>query len=224
MALILEALHFPLLKSSLRMLSGLCILFIMQFWVQWVPVVNLIGIAFLGYIYSTQFKIIFTTGNGYPDAPAFPDFSDVFDNILIPLIKVALIWIFAFLPSILSLWLLQDPSNIFFWCIVALGFCYLPIGLMIAAMDEITKAFNPIVIVASIRKAGTGYVMMVIAYGLFTILKKYLDESFAGSWVFSSLLSAYGIMFTARLIGGVFRDRLADEFAEPIETVAEPEG
>ena len=218
--MILEAIYFPLRNSNLKMFIGLCVLFLLQFGVQWLPVISLLSIACLGYIYATQFKIIFTTGNGYADAPEFPDFSDLFDNILIPLIKVTLIWIFAFLPCILVLWQFEDASETLFWGLTALAFCYLPVGLMIAAMDELTKAFNPLVLIACIRKAGSSYVVMVITFGLFSVMRDFLEEAFAGSWIFSSVLGAYGIMFTARLIGGVFRDRLADEFAEPVETEA----
>jgi len=72
MSLILEAIYFPLRNSSLKMFFGLCILYIIQFGVQWLPVISLLKIAFIGFIYATQFKIIFTTGNGYQDAPEFP--------------------------------------------------------------------------------------------------------------------------------------------------------
>ena len=87
MALFLEALYFPLRNSSLKIFVGLCFLYIIQFGVQWLPIISLLNIVFIGYIYATQFKIIFTTGNGYQDAPEFPDFSDFFDNILIPCSK-----------------------------------------------------------------------------------------------------------------------------------------
>jgi hypothetical protein len=207
---ILEALYFPLRNRNLKMFFGLCFLYLIQYGVQWLPIISLLNIVFLGYIYATQFKIIYTTGNGYNDAPDFPDFSDFFDNILSPLLKVMLIWIFGFLPLILVLWQVEYPSEALSYGLLALGFSYIPLGLMIAAMDDLSEAFNPIVLFQAIRSAKFSYVSMVVTFGLFWIADSYLEEAFAGSWIFSSLIAAYGIMFTARLIGSVYRDRLAE--------------
>lgn len=220
MSLILEAIYFPLRNSSLKMFFGLCIFYLIQFGVQSLPVISLLNIVFIGYIYATQFKIIFTTGNGYQDAPEFPDFSDIFDNILIPLLKVTFIWIIGFLPLLLAVWKIEGLSEVMIWGLLALGFCYVPIGLMIAAMDELSKALNPMVLVSCIRRAGSGYAVLVITFGLFTIGNRFIEDAFAGSWIFSSLLGAYGIMFTARLIGCVYRDRLADDFEDQVEAEA----
>lgn len=46
------------------MLVGLCSLFLLQFGAMWLSVLSLLNIVFVGYFYATQFKIIFTTGNG----------------------------------------------------------------------------------------------------------------------------------------------------------------
>ncbi len=192
------------------MFAGLCLLFLLQFAVAWLPVISLLNIVFLGYIYATLFKLIFTTGNGYKDAPEFPEFGDFFDNILFPLIKMAFVWLIAFLPSILLIWQSDFSSAPLTWALIALGFAYVPIGLMIVAMDELTKAINPVVIFEAIRSAGWSYVILVLTFAGFNIGESFLEEAFAGSWILSSLLGAYGILFTGRLIGAVYRDRLAE--------------
>ena len=217
MSLILEAIYFPLRNSSLKMFFGLCFLYAIQFGVQWLPIISILNIAFIGYIYATQFKIIFTTGNSYTDAPEFPDFSDIFDNILIPLFKVTFIWVVGFLPFILILLQLEELSETLSWALLSLGFLYVPVGLMIAALDELTRALNPMVVMTCIRRAGSSYVVMVLTFGLFTVLHGFIENAFAGSWILNSFISAYGIMFTGRLIGIVYRDRLADEPTDYIE-------
>jgi len=123
----------------------------------------------------------------------------------------------GFLPFILIIWQLEELSEAMTWGLLALGFCYVPIGLMIAAMDELSKALNPMVLLSCIRRAGSGYVVLIITFGLFTIGNSFIEDAFAGSWIFSSVIAAYGIMFTARLIGCVYRDRLANDDEEQVE-------
>jgi hypothetical protein len=218
MSNVVEALFFPLKNSSLKMFIGLSLLFLLQIAVIWIPIISLLNIVFVGYIYATQFKIIFTTGNGYTDAPEFPDFGDFFDSILFPLLKMAFVWLFGFLPYILVIVLSDSPSDSLLWGLSALGAAYVPIGLMIVAMDEVTKAANPVVIFDAIRRAGWSYAVLVLTFAGFTIGEAILEDAFTGSWLLSSIVGAYGIMFTARLIGGVYRDHLADDSFESADT------
>ena len=83
MNLVLSAFAFPLKKSSLVMLSCLIALSLTQGAIASTPMLigGLLALALGGFIYATFFKIIYTTGNGYQDAPSFPEFSNAFDNI-----------------------------------------------------------------------------------------------------------------------------------------------
>lgn len=193
------------------MFFGLVVLYLLQYCISYVPVFGLITFLFIGYIYATQFKIIFTTGNGYADAPEFPDFEDLFENVLIPLLKVILVSIISFLPYFLYIWQTDFPESSIQLLLLALAFCYMPLGLMIVAMDETMQLFNPVVLVNAIRSAGWAYIVMVLAYGGLSVLTSMLEEAFAGSWILGSALGAYGILFNGRLIGGVYRDRLAHQ-------------
>jgi len=56
---------------------------------------------------------------------------------------------------------------------------------------------------------------MVFAFFLFSWIEEYLGNAFTGSWIFSSVISAYGIMFSGRLIGCVYRERLSMVELEP---------
>ena len=188
MSHILEALFFPLKNSSLKMFIGLCLFFLLQAAVIWLPVLSLLNITFIGYIYATQFKIIFTTGNGYVDAPDFPEFGDFFDNILFPLLKMIFVWLFGFLPFIVLLWQSDSPNGALLWGLIALGFAYVPIGLMIVAMNDITKAVNPVVIFEAIRNSGWSYLVLALTFAGFTIGESFLEDAFTGSWILSSLI------------------------------------
>lgn len=211
MNIIKEALYFPLKNSSLKMFFCLIGLFVLQYFITWLPIISIVSIVFLGYIYATQFKIIFTTGNGHKDAPDFPEFGDLFDSVLIPLVKVAGIWIAGFIPYILIAWNLDTVETIDS-ALLLIPFLYIPMGLMIAAMDDYAKAFNPVVVIQTIRAAGALYWVMIIAFFGLHIGSHVIETLFPASWIVSTLLGAYGIMFTGRLVGAVYRERLADDF------------
>lgn len=211
MSIVSEAFFFPLKNTSLKMYFGLVVLYLLQFCMSYVPVFGILTFLFIGYIYATQFKIIFTTGNGYADAPEFPDFGELFDNVLIPLLKVILVSIISFSPYLLYVISTGVPEEWLELLLLLLAFCYMPLGLMIVAMDETMQLFNPVVLLNAIRSAGVAYIAMVLAYGGLSILTSILEEAFAGSWILGSALGAYGILFNGRLIGGVYRDRLAHQ-------------
>jgi len=134
MSFILEAIYFPLKNKSLKMLLYISALYALHHLFIHLPVISLVSLTFIGYIYATQFKIIFTTGNGYTDAPEFPEFSNFLDNVLAPLLKVALVWLTGFSLYIIYMFS-ETESEILFWGSLAFGFLYVPMGLMIAAME-----------------------------------------------------------------------------------------
>ncbi|MEN8734403.1 MAG: hypothetical protein ACN4GF_04400 [Lentimonas sp.] len=211
MNILSEAFFFPLRNSSLKVYFGLCGLLVLQYGIALLPIISLLNIAFFGYVYATQFKIIFTTGNGYADAPNFPEFNDAWGSMLVPLLKMAGVWIIAFIPCILVIWLLNSSNEMLYWAMVVVALTYIPIGLMIVAMDSFEKALNPILVVQSIRKIGIMYLTIVITLLILRVVLDYIDEAFTGSWVISSLFGAYGIMFTGRLIGSAYREYLSNE-------------
>lgn len=214
-----EALFFPLKKGNMQMFLCLFGLFVLQFAIMFLPVIGLITFVFLGYIYATQFKIIFTTGNGYAGAPEFPDFGDLFENILSPILKVVLIWIIGFAPAIVitsTVYVSDLVAELLFYA----AYLYIPIGMMIAAMDDFVKIFNPAVIIHAIRASGLAYFAMVAGFVGFNVVSGLFEELFPASWILSSLIGAYGIMFTGRLIGAVYRDRLADDIFETSDELA----
>ncbi|HAV13380.1 MAG TPA: hypothetical protein DCX06_07825 [Opitutae bacterium] len=208
MNILSESIFFPLQNKNLKMFFCLVGLFILQHFINYAPIISLASYALIGYIYATHLKIIFTTGNGYKDAPDFPDFGDIFDNIAIPLLKVAGVWIAGMLPAILIIWQ-TDVSETAAISLMLTAFLYIPLGLMIAAMDDYSKAFNPVVLIQAIRSAGSSYVIMIVAFMAFSLLSFFLDGAFPASWILEGLIGAYGILFTGRLIGFVFRERIS---------------
>ncbi|MGB0414833.1 MAG: hypothetical protein ACPGJU_10360 [Coraliomargarita sp.] len=174
-----------------------------------VPIIGwVLGIAMLGYIYATFFKLIYTTGVGYSEAPEFPDFGDAFESMLIPLLKMAIVHLFAYLPYLIFLYQSGGEQPFIELALVLLANCYLPMGLMVIAMDDFTEAFNPVTVIQGIRSAGLVYWLTTIAlFGAFTI-SELLQSAFAGSWILAAAIGSYFIMFKGRLIGSVYRERI----------------
>ncbi len=179
----------------------------------------ILGLGLLGFIYATFFKLIYTTGVGYDEAPQFPDFSDPFESMLIPLLKMAIVHLFAYLPYLIFLYQSGGGAPAIEIGLVLLANCYLPIGLMIIAMDDFTEAFNPVTVMQGIRSAGWLYGLTVLVLAGAFIVNDLLQSAFEGSWILSALLGSYFIMFKGRLIGSVYRERI-----ETPHLVVETEG
>lgn len=193
------------------MFVGLVLLHLIQYPISYAPVFSILNFVFVGYIYATLFHIIFTTGNGYEHAPDFPDFSSVYESVVIPILKMLLVFLISFGPLIAYSYQAGYLEDSLGWLLLIYACALLPLGLMIVAMDDVTNLFNPLVIFQAIRSSGMAYVTMILTYTVFSYLEIYLDEAFAGSWILSSLIGAYGVLFNGRLIGGVYRDRLAQD-------------
>jgi hypothetical protein len=218
MKILFEALAFPFKQSSLRMFLIVCALHGFERLLLNLPVVSMGTLAITGYLFAVQFNLIYTTGNGYKEAPNFPDFSDWFDNILVPLLKVALVWILAFAPALLIWWQLDVSDGEWLdWLPMLFVYCFLPIGLMIVAMDSVAEVVNPVTVLSAIRDAGMDYIWLVLGFGKWIIVSEELDTLFPGSWILGAIFGSYGLMFTGRLIGAVYRDRLALDAFEVVD-------
>jgi hypothetical protein len=219
MNILLEALAFPFKRSSMQMFLILCGLHLVEHFLINLPVLSIGTFTITGYLFAVQFNLIFTTGNGYKAAPSFPDFSDWYENILVPLLKVALVWALALAPALLIWWQVEIEEDSWLdWLPMLFVYFYLPIGLMIAAMDNISEVLNPITVFEAIRSAGMDYVWLVLGFGAWVIVSEELDTLFTGSWILGAIFGSYGLMFTGRLIGAVYRDRMANDIFEDIET------
>jgi len=218
MKILFEALAFPFKQRSLRMFLIVCALHGFERLLLNLPVVSMGTLAITGYLFAVQFNLIYTTGNGYKKAPNFPDFSDWFDNILVPLLKVALVWILAFAPALLIWWQLDVSDGEWLdWLPMLFVYCFLPIGLMIVAMDSVAEVVNPVTVLSAIRDAGMDYIWLVLGFGTWIIVSEELDTLFPGSWILGAIFGSYGLMFTGRLIGAVYRDRLALDAFEVVD-------
>ncbi len=218
MGILIEALAFPFKRSSLQMFLIVCALHGLEHFLLSLPVISIMTLAITGYLFAVQFNLIFATGNGYKEAPDFPDFSDSFENILVPLFKVVVVWLLAFAPALLIWWQLDvDDGSWLNWLPLLFAYGYLPIGLMIAAMDSLTEVIHPVTVFSAIRRSGMDYVWLTLGFGAWLLTSDELDTLFPGSWILGALFGTYGLMFTGRLIGAVYRDRLADDIFEAVD-------
>lgn len=172
-------------------------------------IASILSIGLGGFICAIYFQIIYTTGNGYENAPSLPDFSNLYDNILVPFLKVMLVTILSFLPAGIYTAVAYEHANQgIALALVLIGHCYYPMGMMIAAMDEVGKALKPAVILHGIRSAGFTYFAMAAAIFGFYLLESSIENAFSGSWMVTAFVSSYGLMFSARLIGLVYKEKV----------------
>ncbi len=163
-SLMLSAFKYPLNRVGLMSMLGVGI-------VSYVLLLHPIGLVLsLGVIFGSCYALVRQTARGSADFEP-PDFVDTLSDILWPatkgLIATAPIWLTLTWWLLEGVWgggavaLLARPG---FWLMVLFALSYLPIALLVAATNTfVLRLFNPVALVAYIRRIGADYGLMVAA-------------------------------------------------------------
>lgn len=127
---------------------------------------GILGVFGTGYFFSYVQGIIATTGMGDNRGPEWPEFSDWWEDIVIPAIQFTVTNVVVFVPAVL--WLMFAPENLKLAAIplALLGVIYLPMGFLAVAMLDTVFALNPMLIVPSILKVPLAYLTACATLGL----------------------------------------------------------
>jgi len=132
-----------------------------------------------GSFWAYIFKAIRTSATG-DDEVHTPDFSDFYNDLLVPAIRgtagTALIW----LPSLLYLLYVKDLSlfelldfksfdDPVLWSVFAVSLIYVPMALLVGATGGgVLRMLNPVVVVAYILRMGIDYWIALLVVGALT--------------------------------------------------------
>ena len=133
-----------------------------------------------GSFWAYIFKAIRTSAIG-DDEVHTPDFSDFFNDLLVPAIRgtagTALVW----LPSLLYLLYVKDLSlfelldfksfdDPVLWSVFAVSLVYVPMALLVGATGGgVLRMLNPVLVVAYILRMGVDYWIALLAIGALTV-------------------------------------------------------
>lgn len=156
-----SAFQYPLRGSGLGMIivGTLCFSFL-----GFLPVGGLFQLFAFGYIAAYMFKIVTETSRGNLEPADWPEFNNLFDDIVKPFFNLVGTYFFCALPALivgwnsfgmLSLALNSDPISLggiagalfLILSMCVLGLLYLPMALLsVAMMDSLLGLYPPVVI------------------------------------------------------------------------------
>jgi hypothetical protein len=178
-------------------------------------VIGYVGILALfsaGYLCAYLQKVLCATTQGEDDVPGWPEFSQWWDDIVVPfrLFLAAILASFgpAFAYMIYHAVNDSEMSLPVLFPLFSLGFLYFPMALLAAAMSNNWFAVNPLVVLPAITRLNLQYVLAcVIFFAL--VLVRFLSESLLHAVlpvpvlpsVITGFLALYFLMVEMRLLG-----------------------
>lgn len=164
-----------------------------------------------GYLFAFLQRIITTTTLGEDKMPGWPDFTEVWQDMIQPF---RLLWgLFAacFGPAIVCWYFVFNGSelaeNLLKPLIIA-GFLYLPMALLGVAMSDSLASLNPLFVLSSICKVPAQYVIACVLLALIVGLKWLIEIAlervlpiFFLRYLISSVLLLYFLIVEMRVLG-----------------------
>lgn len=220
----LDALSYPVRGSGWLMILLGAILGVILDIGSIAPVIGLAVFVFAGgYFCAFYFDIISSTMCDHDDIPDWPGFSDFLDEIVMPLITLIGLLLLSFWPVIaLTVYVFNmdvspsspevptwyDPAM---YGLLFLGCCYFPMAIIAnQAFGTFTSAL-PHVVLPAIFKALPSYfipvVALILVWSIVDLGQSYAERLPFVGWFLAWAVALYGLMFQARLIGLIYRDK-----------------
>ena len=178
------------------------------------PIVGLIAYLVLSaYFCAVYFQIMESSASGGSEAPEFPEVTNIFEDMIWPLLQVGVVLMVSFGPLLGSSLFVseKDYSELVAFGLVGWGVIYAPMGMLAVVMLGYMGALGPHIVLPAIFRAGwiywMGVVMLILLYGLSTVIFDALSGMLIVRTLIMALVSSYILMTNARILGVVFRER-----------------
>ncbi len=168
---------------------------------------GIIGYVFLGgYLCASMMKIINSSADGKKELPDWPELSDFWDDIVVPLFQVTWTGIFCFSPAVI--YGIFVHFDIVFWLLLGLGILYFPMALIAVSLTNSVLSINPVLVVPSIIKVPIDYLVACMLLGLLAVLENF--GQFLVSIIpllgiaLKNLLGLYCLVVEAHVLGLIY--------------------
>ncbi len=219
-ALLTNALRYPIQRHGWVLLLGGSLLFFLidiatAGFSMGAPSTAALALVFAvlaaGYLFAFMQRIITTTAMGEDQMPGWPDFTEVWQDMIQPF---RLLWgLFAacFGPAILCWYFAYNGSALaekLLVPLIAVGFLYLPMSLLGVAMSDSLASLNPLFVLTSICKVPGEYavacLLLVVIIGLKWAVEVALARvipMFAIRYLISAVVLLYFLIVEMRVLG-----------------------
>jgi len=178
-----------------------------------IPILGfVVQICGIGYLSAYYFDVIQHTIAGRRDVPAWPDFSDYWDDLVIPGLQMIGVILISSTPLLVlnGVGLNTATSSITIGDVFAWSFywLYFPIATLSVACKGTVVAVLPHIVVPSLRRVLPGYLICVAVFALAEIGRDLLSSLLSAVPILGGLTSLFFFMacmlVQARLIGLIY--------------------
>lgn len=223
-ALAPDAFAYPLRKGGLGLLVFGALLFSFLEWaysrLDFLPQINegtwLIVLApFLGYGFSALQNIILASAQGAEAPPGWPEFTHVWDDIVLPFLHGLSLFVFCLGPGLAAMYWINFNVGA---ALLVLGLFGVPMALLTVPLADGIRGLNPALLLSAIAKAPGAYLLVWLV--LMAVVAVSGGLKYGATYVKLPLLSSlpeyfaiiYGLAVVTRMMGLFYR-KYRDRFA-----------
>jgi hypothetical protein len=219
-ALLLNALRYPIQRHGwVLLLGGSLLVFFIDIMMAGLgsgtpasaAMALLFGVMAAGYLFAFLQRIISSTALGEEKMPGWPDFTEVWQDMIQPF---RLLWgLFAccFGPALICWYFAYNGSDFAAKAqipLIVAGFLYLPMALLGVAMSDSLSSLNPLFVLVSICKVPLQYLIACLLLVVIIALKWVIEVGmvkiipmFAIRYLISAPLLLYFLIVEMRVLG-----------------------
>ena len=166
-----------------------------------------------GYFCAIYYQLIQSTATGGREAPGFPDISNIFEDIIWPMLQILVVAVVSFAPFVGYVILAGDESAnpIIAYGLLGLGVIYFPMAILAVVILGYTGALSPHIVLPAIFRGGWIYWVGVLLLLVLYFVGSLVENIFSGQLIIGHLIMAvvgsYTLMTNARILGVVYRLR-----------------
>lgn len=174
------------------------------------------GIATLfvsGYFCAIYYHLIQSTATGGKEAPEFPDASNIFEDIIWPMLQIFVVALVSFGPFLGYLFSVSDEaaSPIIAYALLGLGVIYCPMAILAVVILGYTGALSPHVVFPAIFRGGwiywVGVFLLLVLYFVSFVVGNIFSGQIIVGHLMMAVVGSYTLMTNARILGIVYRER-----------------
>lgn len=181
------AFTYPFRRDGLYLFGGAIAFFTALEFLKAIPLVGLIVAIFSGgYLTSYMFRVVSSSADGSEELPDWPEFTNFWDDILVPLFQWATLLVMCIAPPVV---LLVSGKPMIALVVAFLAVCYMPMALMAVSLTDSIFAANPFTVFRSVAEIPLQYIVTTL----------FLGGIVAGSWMMQIAVAGAGGAF----VGGI---------------------
>lgn len=166
-----------------------------------------------GYFCATYYQLIQSTAIGDKQAPEFPEMSNIFEDVIWPMLQILVVAIVSFGPFLgYVIWAGPEAANpLIAFALFGIGVVYFPMAILAVVILGYTGALSPRIVLPAIVRGGWIYWLGVILLLALYVTSNAVEIIFSGQIIIGHLIMAvvgsYTLMTNARILGIVYRER-----------------